>query len=192
MSKSLILASSSAYRKHQLSQLGLDFTAVAPEIDESPLAHERPSDTAMRLAEQKCSSILSAVSAEVVIGSDQVCTLKGQQFGKPGTVSHAIKQLQLFSGNCIEFFTALCVMTSEGHVYKHNEPTLVQFRKLTHQEIENYIALDQPLDCAGSFKIESLGLSLFSSVESKDPSALLGLPLIKLCEFLRHSGIRII
>jgi septum formation protein len=189
--KTLVLASSSQYRKDQLAQFGLAFEQFAPDIDETPLASEMPSDTALRLAVEKCKAVMTTAQADVVIGSDQVCTFNGQQYGKPGSFEKAVKQLQTFSGNCIEFFTAVCVMTADGQLYKHNELTRVMFRELDLQEIENYLAQDQPFNCAGSFKMESKGLSLFTAVESRDPSALLGLPLIKLCEFLRRAGIRL-
>ncbi len=191
LAKNLVLASSSAYRKNQLAQLRLVFSSVAPDIDESPRTSERAHELALRLAEEKCLAVFGQTEADVVIGSDQVCVFDGQLYGKPGSREKAIKQLQTFSGNRIEFFTAVCVMSADGGIYKHNVPTTVTFRELSQMEIENYIAIDKPFDCAGSFKMESMGLSLFKAVESRDPSALLGLPLIKLCEFLRHAGFEI-
>ena len=123
-----------------------------------------------------------------MIGSDQVCTSNGKVYGKPGSAANAIKQLQFFSNKRVEFYTALCVLSPRGERLTHTDLTTVDFRQLTLQEIERYVQKEQPLNCAGSFKVESLGLSLFDSVNSKDPSALMGLPLIALCDFLRQVG----
>lgn len=184
-----MLASSSAYRKQQLEKLGLEFGVVVPAVDETPLYAERPVDLASRLAEEKCRVVYEQSSDCVVIGSDQVCAFEGRVFGKPGSFERATEQLQMFSGSCIEFFTSLCVMTPQNELYRHTDVTTVVFRKLTKKEIVAYLNKDQPFDCAGSFKVEALGLSLFDAVKSDDPSALMGLPLIKLCQFLRQAGL---
>lgn len=184
----IILASSSPYRKAQLQQLGVQFTTQSPDIDESKLEGESPRKLTLRLAKQKAQKILKQHPEATIIGSDQVCSLAGEIFGKPLTASKALAQLQLFSGQCVEFFTALYVTSQSSNQLRHIDVTQVYFRNLNTAEIKRYISRDQPLDCAGGFKVESLGLSLFSAVKSSDPSALMGLPLIKLAEFLRTSG----
>ena len=184
----IILASSSIYRKKQLQSLRLAFTVSKPAIDESVKPNELPEHLTARLAIEKAEKIKADFPTAVVIGSDQVCTFKDQIYGKPGSEENAAKQLQAFSNNCIEFFTALCVLSNTSPPLVYVDKTTVKFRALTQSEIKRYIEVEQPLDCAGSFKVESLGLSLFESVTSNDPSALLGLPLIKLCEFLRTIG----
>ncbi len=188
---SIVLASSSVFRKRQLESLSLTFAVSNPEIDESANTHETPEQLTQRLATAKASKVKLQYPEACVIGSDQVCTLGGIIYGKPGSVGKAEQQLKTFSDNCIEFFTALCVLTSKGQCYQHLDRTRVRFRNLSFEEIQRYIEKEQPLNCAGSFKVESLGLSLFESVESKDPSALMGLPLIKLCAFLRLCGYQI-
>lgn len=187
----IVLASSSVYRSRQLKSLGLVFTTSDPDINESVKQGESPMLLSQRLAHEKASTIKSLDHKACVIGADQVCVFNQTIYGKPGSASQAKKQLQNFSDSCVEFFTALCVLSASGQCYQHLDRTLVRFRALSVAEIERYIAKEQPLNCAGSFKVESLGLSLFESVESKDPSALVGLPLIKLSEFLRLSGYQI-
>ncbi len=187
-SPSLILASSSVYRKQQLMSLGVEFTASRPDVDESALNDEVPEQLARRLARAKVTKIINENPTACVIGSDQVCTFDGEIYGKPGSEINAIKQLQRFSGSRIEFFTALCVTSESGDIHEHVDTTVVHFRVLSEDEIVRYVQQDLPLDCAGGFKVESLGLSLFESVVSNDPSALMGLPLIKLCAFLRLCG----
>ncbi len=187
----LVLASGSEYRKIQLQQLRVDFQTHVPGIDESSHDNEPPGDLSLRLASSKAQKVKVIYPGAVVIGSDQVCAFKGQVFGKPGGEMQCREQLHIFSNNCIEFFTSLCVLDINGIESIHTDVTEVKFRELSSQEINRYIKLEQPFDCAGGFKVESLGLSLFESVSSKDPSALIGLPLIKLCEFLRQSGISI-
>ena len=184
----IILASGSVYRQQQLQTLGLKFDVMPAAVDETALANEKPAQLSRRLAEAKAMKIKSQNPTACVIGSDQVCAFGQQVFGKPGTAEQATQQLQIFSNNCIEFFTALCVLNASGQPLVHVDITRVKFRELTNLEIKRYIEIEQPFDCAGSFKVESLGLSLFESVRSDDPSALMGLPLIKLCEFLRACG----
>ncbi len=187
----LILASGSKYRASQLKQLRINFEAHSPDIDESSHDNELPGDLSLRLATAKAQKVKTIYPDAVVIGSDQVCALKGEVFGKPGNEEQCRKQLQNFSNNCIEFFTSLSVLDINGRESIHTDVTEVKFRELSSKEINRYIKLEQPYDCAGGFKVESLGLSLFESVTSQDPSALMGLPLIKLCEFLRQSGLKI-
>ena len=184
----LILASGSGYRKQQLNSLAIDFSVVVPDVDESPKDNESASVLAQRLALAKAIKVQSNHPMACVIGSDQVCTSNGKTYGKPGSAANAIKQLQFFSNKRVEFYTALCVLSPRGERLTHTDLTTVDFRQLTLQEIERYVQKEQPLNCAGSFKVESLGLSLFDSVNSKDPSALMGLPLIALCDFLRQVG----
>ncbi|TDR19612.1 Maf family protein [Marinicella litoralis] len=187
----IVLASSSVYRQQQLQSLGLKFVAMAPDINEVAKAKELPEPLAARLACEKAQKIKALHPASCVIGSDQVCTFDGQAYGKPGGVERAIEQLQTFSNNCVEFFTALCVLSPAGEKYGYIDRTVVNFRTLNDAEILRYIEKEMPLNCAGAFKVESLGLSLFTSVTTTDPSALMGLPLIKLGEFLRLSGYQI-
>ncbi|MCB1583118.1 MAG: septum formation protein Maf [Xanthomonadales bacterium] len=187
----VILASSSVSRKAQLQQLGVLFDCISPVIDETAKIDETAVELASRLAREKCMAVAERHHDSLVIGADQTCVFAGEVFGKPGSFEQAVEQLQTFSGNCIEFFTAVCVKSPDGPCYQHNDLTSVYFRKLELQEIIRYLQADQPYDCAGGFKVESMGLSLFTAIESRDPSALLGLPLIKLCEFLREIGVQI-
>ncbi len=187
----LILASSSSYRQAQLSSLGVEFAAINPDIDESPQAHETVHELVQRLAISKAQKLKIQTPKACVIGADQLCTLDGVVFGKPHDRSNCIKQLQTFSDRCVEFFTAVAVLTADDRVLTHTDITVVEFRLLGDAEIMRYVDQEQPLDCAGGFKVESLGCSLFQAVNSSDPTALMGLPLIKLCEFLRQSGYQI-
>jgi septum formation protein len=184
----IILASGSPYRNQQLQSLGVPFIAISPEVDEAPLNDESPRALVARLSLAKARKIHAENNNSCVIGSDQVCSYAGKVYGKPGNANQASKQLHMFSNNSIEFLTALTVINPSGAVMSHTDRTVVQFRALTDVDISRYIETERPFDCAGSFKVESLGLSLFQSVESTDPSALMGLPLIKLCEFLRQAG----
>lgn len=186
----LILASSSKYRAGLLERLNLAFRSVNAMIDESPLINELPADLAKRLAFEKAGKVHQKYSSSIVIGSDQVCAFDNTILGKPLTDVNAKKQLQTFSNKCITFFTAICVLTLKEQ-FEYTDITTVRFRELSDDEIERYIEIDQPLDCAGSFKAEGLGISLFESVESTDPTALIGLPMVKLSEFLRKAGLMI-
>ncbi len=184
----LILASSSRYRAESLRRFNVPFVAINPDIDETQQAGESPQQLVVRLAEEKARAVSQNHPQTTVIGSDQVCSFAGKTCGKPHTKDNAVKQLQLFSDNCIDFFTGLCVITADGAVMTHVDHTVVEFRRLQTEEINRYVDTEQPLDCAGSFKTESLGLSLFKSIHSSDPSALIGLPLIKLGSYLRMAG----
>ena len=185
------LASSSVYRKQQLDALKIAFDVISPDIDEQVRPNETPAELVSRLAVSKAQKVKCQVPVRCVIGADQVCTYAGKIYGKPGNRENAIKQLQFFSNKRVQFLTAVCVIDPKGFVQSHIDTTVVQFRSLTLTEITRYIEKEQPFYCAGSFKVESLGLSLFETVESKDPSALMGLPLIALCGFLRQLGFQV-
>jgi len=190
--REIVLASSSPYRKSLIARLGLDCTAVAPDIDESELSGETPLQTALRLAEAKARRVSPKHPDAVIIGSDQVAVLDGSAIGKPGTHEAAVSQLQAMSGRTVVFHTALCVLdTQTAGLQSSNVPTSVSFRELSREQIERYLLADQPYDCAGSAKIESLGIALVEKVESDDPSALIGLPLIALVMLLRNAGVEI-
>ena len=184
----LILASGSSYRREQLSAAGYEFETKPPNIDETPLPDESPPEIAKRLAYQKAIAVLTVCPSAVVIGSDQVCAFDDQALGKPGTTEAAIEQLQLLSNRTVTFHSAVAVLSANSSV-QFIEPTEVEMRNLTLTEIENYVALDSPLDTAGAIKSEQRGSLLFSRVTSDDPSALIGLPLIRLAATLRDFGI---
>jgi len=188
----IVLASSSIYRKALLARIGLDCTAISPDIDENALQNEAPAATALRLAESKARRIAEREPVALIIGSDQVAVLDHQPIGKPGTHVAATRQLQAMSGKTVTFHTALCLLnTGTDAIQLANVSTTVRFRKLDAAEIERYLQQDQPYDCAGSAKIEALGITLVEQVESNDPTALIGLPLIALVTMLRKEGIRI-
>ncbi len=184
----LILASGSSYRREQLSSAGYEFETRTPNIDETALPDESPPQIAKRLAYQKAIAVLTVCPSAVVIGSDQVCALDDQALGKPETTEAAIKQLQRLSNRTVTFHSAVAVL-SANNSDQFIEPTEVVMRDLTLSEIENYVALDSPLDTAGAIKSEQRGSLLFSRVTSDDPSALIGLPLIRLAATLRDFGI---
>ena len=190
----LILASGSAYRRELLSRLHLPFEAIAPDIDESALQHESPEQTALRLAEQKALAIAQKYPESIIIGSDQVATLEGEQIGKPGTHEAALKQLQKMRGKEVIFHTALCLVDSRNNqaryaVQTQNVQTLVCFRDLSDAELDAYLRIEQPYDCAGSAKNEGLGITIIEKIVSEDPTALTGLPLIALTSMLRNIGV---
>ncbi|GAA0212462.1 nucleoside triphosphate pyrophosphatase [Kangiella japonica] len=191
--KNIVLASSSPYRKELLSRILTEFKTESPDIDETPFPDEEPVEHVARLAEQKALTVSLNHPQSVVIGSDQVCVLEGKILGKPHTREKAIEQLAACSGKTINFYTSLCVMKSgkEGQDLSV-VVTEVKFRDLAQNEIERYVDREQPLDCAGSFKAEGLGIALFESLSSKDPTALIGLPLITLAESLRKLNIQLI
>lgn len=189
-SKDLILASSSAYRRDLLGRLGVPFECVAPGVAERPLPGESAVQMSARLAREKAEAAASSRPGAVVIGSDQVALLGDTLLGKPGTVERCVQQLRESSGCEVVFLTAVHVADGpNGRAECHVDRTVVRFRTLTDDEIDRYVAADRPLDCAGGFKAESLGISLFDSIGSADPTALTGLPLIWLCGALRRAGI---
>ena len=186
----LILASTSRYRHELLTRLRLSFSVQAPSVDESPLPGESPAKLARRLAIAKAMAVATLHPHSVVIGSDQVADLAGQALGKPGTHSNAVAQLRRMSGQRVVFHTALAVVRLDTPFEAVDlAPVTVQFRPLTEQEIETYLLLDKPYDCAGSARSESLGVTLLSSIQSDDPTALVGLPLIRTCAMLRAAGL---
>lgn len=188
----LVLASSSAFRKDLLSKLGLPFECASPDIDETALANESAHDTALRLSEAKACALKAQFPKHLIIGSDQVALLDGKHIGKPLTHENAVVQLNKASGKQVRFYTGLCVLNSETDS-KHSlvETVDVHFRNLSLDAIERYLRIEQPYWCAGSFKCEGLGISLFERIESRDPNTLIGLPLIALCDMLRTEGIQI-
>jgi septum formation protein len=190
----IVLASSSRYRAELLGRILPRFTQIAAEVDETALPGETPSATAVRLATNKARAVAELNPGSLVIGSDQVAELEGLALGKPGTIERAQAQLAACSGKAVEFHTALCLADARGSdlvMHTALDLTRVVFRSLDTGEIARYLARDEPLDCAGSFKIERLGVALFDQVESHDPSALIGLPLIRLCGLLRDAGLLI-
>jgi len=189
-SRKLILGSTSTYRRELLARLRVPFTVESPHVDETPQAGERPSDLAQRLALAKAQAVAARFPAHVVIGSDQVADLGGAPLGKPGTHERAVQQLQKMRGRTVIFQTALAVVCLEsGFCRQALAPVKVKFRDLSDAEIEAYLLAEQPYDCAGSAKSEGLGIALLDSIESDDPTALVGLPLILTSALLRAAGI---
>lgn len=191
MNQELILASESQYKKNILKRLEIAFSTDAPAIDETPHTGESARALSVRLAQQKAETIAAKHPTATVISTDQSAEVDGEILGKPGTIANACTMLQKLSGKTISFFTSVGVIAPNHPCLIHTEEVIVTIRALDHQEIERYVAKDQPLDCAGSFKVESLGISLFTSVKSEDPTALEGLPLIRLCQWLRDQGFKI-
>lgn len=186
----LILGSTSRYRAELLRRVYGDFQQRAPGTDETPLPDETPSDRALRLAIAKAHAAADGLDDALVIGSDQVAELAGTVLDKPGTRERAHAQLAASSGREVHFHTALCLHdTRAGQDRVHVDHTVVMFRSLSTEEIDRYIEREQPLDCAGSFKCEGLGIALFERIDNEDPSALIGLPLIALTRMLREAGI---
>jgi len=186
----LILASTSRYRRDLLARLRLPFDVDPPKIDERPLAGEAPAATASRLALAKASAVAARHADAVVIGSDQVADLAGEGVGKPGDHERARAQLRAMRGRIVVFQTAVAVVcAATGFAESALVPVTVRMRELSDAEIERYLRAETPYDCAGSAKIETLGIALVESVGSDDPTALIGLPLIRTCELLRRAGI---
>jgi len=186
----LILGSTSRYRRALLERLRIPFTVVAPDVDETPLPGEAPAVLALRLALSKARAVARQHRQAVVIGADQVADLDGEPIGKPGNHARAVAQLRLLSGRSVVFQTALAVVRpATGFEVALLAPVRVRFRELGDAEIERYLRLEQPYDCAGSAKSETLGIALLASVESDDPTALVGLPLIRTAELLRQAGL---
>lgn len=186
----IILASTSPYRRKLLERLQIDFRCIAPQTDESPRPKEAPDALAQRLAIAKASEIATRHPGSVVIGSDQVASVDGHILGKPGDFEAAAKQLRACSAREVQFFTAVSLVCLHAdHERVHVEPFSVVFRELQEAEIANYLHRDQPYDCAGSFKVESLGIALFERLAGNDPTSLEGLPLIALTSLLREVGV---
>jgi septum formation protein len=186
----LILASTSRYRRELLQRLRLPFDVVSPGVDEAALAGEKPAALAMRLALAKAQAVATDAADAVVIGSDQVAELDGQAIGKPGSRERAVVQLKMMSGQRVVFHTAVAVVRRDRAFERALlAPVTVHFRALRSDEIERYLQLDEPYDCAGSAKSEALGVALLASIDSDDPTALIGLPLIRTCALLREAGL---
>lgn len=192
----LILASSSVYRRDLLARLRLPFISVSPHIDETPRVRELPAATALRLALAKAQAVAAAHPQALVIGSDQVADLNGAPgvaLGKPGNHENAVRQLRAMRGKRVIFHTALCLLdAASGRHHLEDIPTTVHFRELSDEQIERYLQLEQPYDCAGSAKIETLGIALVQKIECDDPTALIGLPLIALVSMLKQEGIEVV
>ena len=184
----LILASSSPYRQQLLQRLGMPFVAIAPNLDESPQPGESPKNLTLRLAKAKAQAIASLHPKAWVIGSDQSADLNGHPIGKPGTHAAALAQLKQMQGQIVVFHTSLCLI-GQGFCETTHVPTTVQFRNLPEQVLDQYLRLEQPYDCAGSAKSESMGIILLEKIESEDPTALIGLPLIALTSLFLQAGI---
>ncbi len=189
----LVLGSSSIYRRELLRRLQIPFDVFNPEIDETPLADEIPETTALRLAAAKTRAVAVTYPDALIIGADQVAVLKGIQLGKPLNRVNASKQLQFIRGKEVVFHTAVSLFNGRNHNIKTRlVASRVKFRKLSNQQIENYLDREQPYHCAGSAKSEGLGIALIEHIVSDDPSALIGLPLIALVEMLTCEGVEIV
>jgi septum formation protein len=189
----IVLASTSSYRRALLARLGLPFRAIAPVADETPLPGESPEHLVRRLAVDKARSVAPGCPGALVVGSDQLAVLDGERLGKPGTHERAVAQLLRASGHRVEFLTGLCLLDpSAGEAQVDVVPFAVQFRALDRHQIERYLAREEPYDAAGSFKSEGLGIALFERMEGTDPTALVGLPLIRLTSMLAAAGVDVL
>jgi septum formation protein len=189
----LILGSTSRYRRELLERLRMPFTVIAPDVDETPQAGESPRDLAWRLARAKAQAVAAAHPEAVVIGSDQVADLDGEPLGKPGEHAKAVAQLQRMRGRVVIFQTAVSVVClASGFADTQLAAVKVKFRELSDAEIEVYLRAEEPYDCAGSAKSEGLGIALLESIDNDDPSALVGLPLIRTCHMLRAAGVPVL
>ena len=185
----LILASTSRYRRELLERLRLPFDVARPEVDETALPDESPRNLSIRLAEAKAQAVATRQTGDTwALGSDQVAEVEGRALGKPGGREGAIGQLQAMSGRIVRFHTALCLAHADGRSFDGIDLTEVHFRELSDAEIERYVDAEQPFDCAGSFKSEGLGIALFERIDNRDPTALIGLPMIATCDLLRQAG----
>lgn len=193
MKKTLILASSSIYRRELLQRLQIPFNTVSPHVDEAIHNGEKPEETALRLSKEKAKKVGVEYPHALIIGCDQVATLNGEQLGKPLNHKNATKQLRAMRGKEVIFHSALCLFNAEtGNMQAEVVPYLVKFRKLTDEQIENYLTKEQPYHCAGSAKSEGLGVALIERMTGDDPNALIGLPLIRLITMLKNEGVNII
>ena len=185
----LILASSSRYRRELLDRLGLPYSCVSPDVDETVRAGETPVQVCARLARAKAQAVASQHPGSVVIGSDQVCDLDGESLGKPHTYERAVAQLTRMQGKRVIFHTAVCVIAPDGSMQETVSDTVITMRALGPETIAEYVRREQPYDCAGSAKIEKLGIALMQSVSSDDPTSLIGLPLMRLTGMLARAGV---
>jgi septum formation protein len=189
----LILGSTSRYRKELLTRLRIPFETASPDVDETPHSNESPKDLALRLALAKARAVALKYPEAVVIGSDQVADLEGTPLGKPGNHANAILQLQRMRGKTVIFQTALSVVCiATGYERTDLAEVKVKFRDLSDAEIETYLRAEEPYDCAGSAKSEGLGIALLDAIDNDDPTALIGLPLIKTCQMLREAGMKLL
>lgn len=189
----LVLASTSPFRRELLSRLIADFQVADPRTDETPLPDETPEALALRLSEAKARAVAPGHPGALIIGSDQVAVCDGRIYGKPGNHERAVAQLQELRGRTVNFFTGLCLLdTRNNQAHVRGIPTLVTFRDLTDQEIEAYLEREPAYNCAGSAKSEGLGIALIARLEGSDPNALVGLPLIALCDLFRETGLRVL
>ena len=191
MNRELILASESRYKKKILDRLRIAFSTTAPTIDETPRSGESAHALSRRLAQRKAETVANHHPNATVISTDQAAEVDGIILGKPVTSQNACDMLQKLSGKTVSFFTSVGMIQPNASCLIHTEEVIVTMRQLEDHEITRYVKADTPLDCAGSFKVESLGISLFTSVKSEDPTALEGLPLIRLCQWLRDQGFEI-
>jgi MAF protein len=190
--KKIILASTSVFRKSLLEKLHLDFTTAKPEVDETPLANETVKEMVERLSLKKAEKIANNEVNKIIIASDQAAMFNDLPIGKPHNYENAVKQLSSFSNQTITFYTGLVVINqTSNQTFQDMEITKVSFRELSKQDIHNYVLLEKPYQCAGSFKSEGLGISLFKSIETQDPNALIGLPLIKLTNIFKEIDVQV-
>ncbi len=193
LQRQLILASTSVYRRHLLERLHLPFTVVASQVDETALPHESPAPLARRLALAKAQAVAALHPECLVIGSDQVADLNGEALGKPGNHARAVAQLQRMRGQTVIFQTAVAVACqATGFAQTELAQVKVQFRNLSDKQIEHYLRAEQPYDCAGSAKSEGLGIALLARIDNDDPTALVGLPLIRTCHLLQAAGFQVL
>jgi len=193
LARTLILGSTSRYRRELMQRLQLPFEVVAPDVDETPQPNETPANLAGRLALAKAHAVARLHPSAVVIGSDQVADLQGEPLGKPGDHPRAVAQLRRMRGQTVVFQTAVAVVCLEtGFAQSALAPVRVVFRNLSDDEIEAYLRAEQPYDCAGSAKSEGLGIALLDAIDSDDPTALVGLPLIRTCQLLRAAGVKLL
>ncbi|MBE1275785.1 Maf family protein [Enterovibrio baiacu] len=191
--QTVVLGSGSKYRQMVLEKLGIPFLTHSPDIDETPYEQEDPVDLVKRLSESKAKACAIDHPNALIIGSDQICVIDGKILGKPHTEERAFEQLKAASGKHITFYTGLSLYNSAtGNVQTDVEPFHVHFRTLTEPEIRNYVRRELPLDCAGSFKCEGLGIALFEKLDGRDPNTLIGLPLIRLREMLEQEGVNVL
>lgn len=189
----LVLASTSPFRRELLARLGLPFQVAAPDCDETPHPDEAPEALALRLSKDKARAVARQFPEALIIGSDQVATCEGKIYGKPGDHFSAVAQLQTLRGKTVNFFTGLCLLDARtGAAQVRGIPTLVTFRDLSDAQIENYLAHEPAYNCAGSAKSEGLGIALIAKLEGSDPNALVGLPLIALCDLLHAAGVDVL
>ena len=192
-SPKIILASTSPYRKELLARLHLPFETASPEIEEDSLPNELPIATALRLSEAKARAVAVAFPDALIIGSDQVAFLGDEVFGKPGTHEKAVSQLHALSGQTVSFSTGLCLLNTKTYAAQLTHVmTQVTFRPLTSDAIERYLHIERPYNCAGSAKSEGLGIALIAKIDGEDPNALIGLPLIALCSFLKNEHVSLV